>query len=600
MKARFVAAQLLVVLLLGAVLYLYLNGTLERYRAAELAGQLRVDAGLARMVIVRDLNDLHRDAPRLAYRVGRETRARVTIIGPDGTVVGDSEVSAPGLATLDNHGSRPEVRAALATGQGSAVRYSETLKTDMLYVAVLFQNQAGVPGVLRLALPLASLEAAKAEFRGVLGGSLLLTALLLAALSFLLTRASSRSLHAVASIATRIGKGELGTRVPVEEGTGVGELARALNDMVLRTEEQLGRLSAEKNRLDTILSGMGEGIMVADPQGVITLVNPAFRALFELSDDVQGRQLIEISRHPGLHESFREVVSGSKERVEELQLRSSKEKTVLTHWVPLLEAGHLQGAVAVFHDISDIRQLEKVRRDFVANVSHELRTPVTVIKGYAETLLAGALESNPEQAARFVGIIYSHANRLASLIADLLTLSQLESGTIALEARSIRLAEVAERVCALLEQKSLQRKITVDIAGLAAAPAVLADLGRLEQVFFNLLDNAIKYTPSGGSVTLSAWEENGRVRIAVKDTGMGIPARDLPRIFERFYRVDSARSREEGGTGLGLAIVKHIVQLQGGTVSVESSGQGSTFYVTLPRGQENHQHNEVSSCRKTI
>ena len=583
MKLKVMGAQLLIVLLLGAVIYSYLNRTLELYQKTVVTEHLINDAGLARVVAAKEIQELRRDAPATAASIGREIKARVTIIAGNGEVVGDSEVRPGELATLDNHGGRPEVRDARVNGRGLSVRYSETLRTDMLYVAVPFNSAAGGSALLRLALPLSSLEAAKGEFRAVLGGTLSLAAVMLVFFSYLLTSVSRRSLRAVSVIASRISKGEIGTRVPVEKGSEVGELARVLNEMALRTEEQLGRISAEKNRLDTILRGMGEGIMVSDPHGVITLVNPAFRSLFAIQDEVEGKQLIDISRHPALHDSFRDVIALGQERVEELQLRSPKEKTVLTHWVPLLENDVLQGVVAVFHDITDIRQLEKIRRDFVANVSHELRTPVTVIKGYAETLLAGALESNPEQAARFVGIIYSHADRLGSLIGDLLTLSQLESGTLAMESRSICLHDIAEHVVALLEQKAQNRRISIDCSGLASAPAVLGDPGRLEQVFVNLLDNAIKYTPAGGSVTLSAEALGDQVRIVVKDTGTGIPSRDLPRIFERFYRVDSARTREEGGTGLGLAIVKHIVQLQGGTVSVESSGQGSSFYITLKR-----------------
>jgi len=583
MKLKVMAAQLLIVLLLGGVIYSYLNRTLELYQTTEVTEHLVNDAGLARVIAAREIRDLRADAPWLAQSIGREIKARVTIIDAKGVVVGDSEVTPQELSKLDNHSERPEVRDALAKGQGSSVRYSETLRTDMLYVAVPFHGVAGERGVLRLALPLSNLEAAKRGFHAVLGGTLSLAALLLVFLSYLLTRVSARSLHAVAAIASRIGKGELGTRVPVEKGSEVGELARVLNEMALRTEEQLGRISAEKNRLDAILHGMGEGIMVADPQGVITLVNPAFRGLFAISDEVEGKQLIDISRHPALNESFRDVIASRQERVEELQLRAPKEKTILTHWVPLLEDGLLQGVVAVFHDISEIRHLEKMRRDFVANVSHELRTPVTVIKGYAETLLSGALESSPEQAARFVAIIYAHADRLGSLIADLLTLSQLESGTLVMEQKSIGLHGIAQQVCSLLEQKAEERGVSIDIEGLSGAPEVLADPGRLEQVLLNLVDNAIKYTPSGGSVTLAATAEGDQVRIVVKDTGTGIPSRDLPRIFERFYRVDSARSRDEGGTGLGLAIVKHIVHLLGGTVSAESSGKGSSFYLTLKR-----------------
>ncbi|HBG08279.1 MAG: PAS domain-containing sensor histidine kinase [Geobacteraceae bacterium GWC2_58_44] len=582
MKLKVIAAQLLIFLLLGAVIYGHVNRSRERYQATEMTEHLINDAALARLVAARSVGDLRRDAQALAASISGEIKARTTVIASSGEVLGDSEIPSAELAGLDNHAGRPEVREALAKGVGSSVRYSETLRTDMLYVALPFRSAAGDRAVLRLALSLSSLEAAKQEFQAVLWGSLLLAALLVAFFSYILSSFSTRSLHAVAAIASRIGKGELGTRVPIESGSEVGELARVLNEMAERTEAQLERISAERNRLDTILRGMGEGIMVTDPQGVITLVNPAFRELFALQEEVEGKQLIDISRHPALHESFREVLALGQERVEELQLRLAREKTVFTHWVPLLENGVLQGVVAVFHDISDIRQLEKIRRDFVANVSHELRTPVTIIKGYAETLLAGALE-NPGQAARFVGIMHSHADRLASLIGDLLTLSQLESGTLGLESRSVSLHDIAQHVVALLEPKIQERRITVDSSGLIGAPAVLADPGRLEQVFVNLLDNAVKYTPAGGSVTLGAQADGDQARISVKDTGIGIPSRDLPRIFERFYRVDSARSRDEGGTGLGLAIVKHMVQLQGGTVSVESSGQGSTFYVTLKR-----------------
>ena len=582
MRSKVILIQLIVVVLLGAVIYGYLDRITKRYQTNEMTQQLLQEAGLARMVANGAIRDLRRDAPALASNVSRELKARVTIIALDGEVVGDSEVPPERFAELDNHGGRPEIRDAIAKGEGSSIRYSETMRDDMLYAALPFRSATGQDAVLRLALSMSSVNAAKHEFRAVLGWSLLVAAVTVVFFSYLLAGVSTKSLHAVAAIASKIGKGEIGTRVPVVSGSEVGELARVLNEMAQKTEEQLERLSAEKNRLDTILKGMGEGIMVADPQGVITLVNPAFRELFGMKDEVEGRQLIDISRHPALHESFRDVIALGQERVEELQLHAPKEKTVLTHWVPLMENGALTGVVAVFHDISDIRQLEKIRRDFVANVSHELRTPVTIIKGYAETLLAGALE-NPQQATRFVNIMYSHADRLAALIQDLLTLSQLESGTIALESRSVSVHDLAEHVVALLEQKIRERRISVDISGLAGAPGVLADPGRLEQVIVNLLDNAVKYTPAGGSVSLTAAAEEDRVTVAVKDTGIGIPARDLPRIFERFYRVDSARSREEGGTGLGLSIVKHIVQLQGGTVSVESSGQGSTFYVTLKK-----------------
>jgi two-component system phosphate regulon sensor histidine kinase PhoR len=238
--------------------------------------------------------------------------------------------------------------------------------------------------------------------------------------------------------------------------------------------------------------------------------------------------------------------------------------------------------VAVFHDISDLKRLEKVRRDFVANVSHELRTPVTVIKGYAETLLSGALTTDPERAIGFLEKIHRHAERLASLVGDLLILSELEAGEKPLQPEQVAIEEAVAHACTLLEEKARNKKIYIDRRGIEGAPPVLADRGKLEQVMVNLLDNALKYTPENGSITISAHEADGMVVIAVTDTGIGIPPNDLPRIFERFYRVDAARSREQGGTGLGLAIVKHIIQQHGGSVAVESTpGKGSMFTVSL-------------------
>jgi two-component system phosphate regulon sensor histidine kinase PhoR len=357
-----------------------------------------------------------------------------------------------------------------------------------------------------------------------------------------------------------------------------------MNDMSARIKGQLERISAEKNRLDTILRGMGEGLMVADTRGVVTLTNPAFRTLFALGEEVEGRQLIDLTRHPALHEGFRKVVASGSEQLEEITLRLSDEKTIMTHWVPLLDNGTVQGVVAVFHDISDHKRLEKIRRDFVANVSHELRTPVTIIKGYAETLLSGDLTEDPERAARFIEIIYSHSERLAHLIGDLLTLSEIESGDLGMERHPLALDGIVRRVVALLESKAQQKRIAVTCSVPDQFPQVLGDRGRLEQVVVNLLDNAIKYTPEGGTVGVSVTDEAEMVRVSVTDSGIGIPEKDLPRIFERFYRVDAARSRDQGGTGLGLSIVKHIVQIHGGSVSVSSThGTGSTFSFTLQK-----------------
>lgn len=584
MRWKLLGSHLLVALVMSGVLYGWLSSTLDKHMQEETRAGLLGEARLARLTSIREIGNMRRDAPGMAAAFARETRARVTFISLRGEVLGDSDVNPAELKELENHLNRPEVQQALKSGQGSSIRYSATLRTDMLYVAFPFRSAAGEGGVLRLALPLSTLQKSRASFHAVLGISLAAALFISLILSYILSNFTSKSLRTMAKIATQIGRGEFGRRVPVTSRDEVGELATVMNDMAVRIEGELKSVAAEKNRLDTILRGMGEGVMVTDATGVITLVNPAFRTLFDLREEVEGKPLIDITRHPSLNDAFKKLVETKNERVEEFTLPLHGGKTVLTHWVPLLESGKLQGVVAVFHDISELKRLEQVRRDFVANVSHELRTPVTVIRGYAETLLGGALTTDPERAGAFLEKIHRHAERLASLIGDLLILSELESGETSPELAPVVIAGVAGHVCALLEEKARGKKISIAMQGLGEALPVLADRGKLEQVMVNLLDNAIKYTPENGSIAISAAEAEGMVSIAVTDSGIGIPPKELSRIFERFYRVDAARSREQGGTGLGLAIVKHIVQLHGGSVSVESTpGKGSTFSFTLKK-----------------
>jgi two-component system phosphate regulon sensor histidine kinase PhoR len=582
MRWKLMGSYVLLLLLVGGTLSVYLNHTLEKYLVAGIRENLLDEARLAALMVAKEVRETHIDAPVVAAAIGRKINARVTIITLTGVVVGDSEVRPADLGGLENHLQRPEVQEALKSGAGSSIRYSATLRTDMLYVAVPFESSQENRGVLRLALPLSAVGRTTASLHAILGVALTVAALFSLVLSYILSNVTSRTLRTMTVNALRIGRGDFSRRLPVTSRDELGDLARVMNDMTGRIEGQVERLAAEKNRLDAILRGMGEGVMVTDAAGVVTLVNPAFRTLFTIQEEVEGRPLIEITRHPSLHEAFRTVVETKGEQLGELTLPFSGETTVLTHWVPLLDQERLQGVVAVFHDISDLKHLETVRRDFVANVSHELRTPVTVIKGYAETLLAGTLANDPARAAAFLEKIHRHAERLTSLVGDLLVLSELESGAVPLRRAPLTIDGPVRHACVLLEEKARAKEIAIDRAGIDGAPPVLADRSRLEQVLVNLLDNAIKYTPEGGRITISARGEGEMVRVTVSDTGVGIPPKDLPRIFERFYRVDAARSREQGGTGLGLSIVKHIVQLHGGTVAVESVPEkGSTFSFSL-------------------
>ncbi len=577
------ASHLILVLLLGAIFYGYLSHTLKNHLNTEIRDNLFNEARLVKVMSSKEIADMDRDAPNLARTVGKEIKARVSIIARDGKVAGDSELNENELHTLENHANRPEFIQAIERGQGVATRFSSTLGTNMIYIALPFQTTTGQPGVIRLALPLSRLDAAMTSLGTILGASLILAVLCSLLLSYILSSITSRPLRSMAAAATRIGKGDFGSRIHISSRDEIGELAEVLNEMAGKIESQLERISAEKNRLDTILRGMGEGVIVTNDAGSVILANPAFRSLFSLDEDCVGKTLIEIARQPSLNNALKRVLDSREEILEEMVVLVPDERHMLTHWVPLEEETNLIGTVAVFHDITELKKLEKIRKDFVANVSHELRTPVSVIKGYTETILAEGKDLPPEKLQHFMGIIHSHADRLAHLISDLLTLSRIESGAMTLEPAPVNLFTAVNRVSQLLEQKACDKGVALhQTEAVEKTPDILADPDKLEQVLINLLDNAIKFTPPGGSVTVDTVDLGDKIRIDVKDTGSGIPSKDIPRIFERFYRVDAARSREMGGTGLGLSIVKHIVQAHGESVAVDSTpGKGSTFSFTM-------------------
>lgn len=581
-RTKLLLSYIFLIALIAGSFYLYFSHSMQKEMIEESRANLTSQIQLARLLVMSD----KRGTPPqpLAELIGSAIKARVTLIAPDGTVIGDSDVGQAQLAQLENHLQRPEVREALKNGSGSAVRYSDTLRTSMLYSAVTYGGGT-VDGVIRLAMSLEYLASARSALHGVVGGATAVTVLIALLFSYLLSNLMYKPLRDMADAAARIGHGEHKAKIPVVSNDEIGMLAGVLNDMSERIEDQVQRLSAEKQRLDTILRSMGEGVMVTAPDGVITLVNPAFRRLFSIPGDVEGKKLVEISRHPDLLEAFNDLGKPDvNELVREISLQPN-DCTLFTHWVPLNVDGIRQGIIAVFHDISDLKKAENMRRDFVANVSHELRTPVTIIKGYAETLLDGTLESDPARAVRFVEIIASHSERLTNLINDILTLSSLETKEAIIEFNPMDVSGTIAKACQLLQERAVQKNIAVlnETTG-GAVPRVMADQGRLEQVMVNLLENAIKYTPEGGSVRLFTEDSGEFVRVSIADSGIGIPFKDLPRIFERFYRVDEARTREQGGTGLGLAIVKHIVQLHGGDVAVTSEpGRGSVFSFTLKK-----------------
>jgi two-component system phosphate regulon sensor histidine kinase PhoR len=519
-----------------------------------------------------------------ADTLGRLAEARVTFIAPDGTVVGDSEVPAQGLASVDNHADRPEVLAAHAHGVGVSTRYSDTVDADMLYVAVTVRNSL-VPdvSVVRLALPLTEVREQLAVVRRAALAAAATGLAAALALAWITSALLARRMRAIADAARRYAAGDL-TR-PVRDGGSdeIGTVARVLDDTVREVGRRAGELAADRARMEAILGGMIEGVLVVDAQGRLQLVNAAARRMLKLTGDPGDRHYVEIVRHPEIAAQIGAALAGTATDGRELTLPQEPNAIFVARSAPVA-AGVTRGAVLVLHDISDLRRADQVRRDFVANVSHELRTPLTAVRGYVEALLDGV--SDPEQSQRFLETIARHTLRMERLVRDLLRLARLDAGQESLERVVCRIDALFNAVEADLAEAAAARPVIIrrDIAPDAAA--VNGDPAKLHDALRNLLENAINYSPEGGTIALASRRGDGHVVITVTDDGPGIPASDLRRVFERFYRVDKARSRgtrDPGGTGLGLAIVRHLIELHGGKVSAHNAAAGgAVMTVELP------------------
>jgi two-component system, OmpR family, phosphate regulon sensor histidine kinase PhoR len=394
----------------------------------------------------------------------------------------------------------------------------------------------------------------------------------------------SRHVTTMVAAAHQMASGDLERRIPIPTERELGTLARALNTMAENLQEKLADLGAEQARSAGILESMAEGLIAVDQQGRIELMNASARRIFRLAlDAVEGRHLVEVIRHPdvmALMKECRDCAEGVVCR-REFALRSPS-IDLMVEAVALRPSAGGSGTLMVVHDVTELRRLERVRQEFIANASHELRTPLTAIRGYVESLLEGAVEE-PARARPFLEVIARHAERMSRLVDDLMDLSNIETGRLQLDRQPVSLSQMGEQVVALHRDVTSKKGIDLQLEVPPDLPAVLADRDRLQQILINLVDNAIKFTPAG-RVSLSAHKASStRVEVTVADTGTGIPSIDLPRITERFYRVDRGRAREQGGTGLGLSIVKHLVHAHGGELNIESElGRGTRATFTLP------------------
>ena len=514
-----------------------------------------------------------------ADAIGQLVGARVTFVAADGAVIGDSELNAEQLAAVENHGGRPEIVAARRDGIGIARRYSATLGTDMLYVAVPVRNpHAPTLADVRLALPLTEVTHQLADVRrnALIAFAVGLAAAL--ALSWATSLMVSRRVSAIADVAARYAAGDWSRPARDYGGDEIGTVARALDSSAREIARRAADLASDRARMEAILAGMIEGVMVVNEHGRVQLVNGAARRMLRLQDAAEGRHCVEIVRQPDIAAQVGAALHGRASDALELALPHEPEIVIIARSTPMASPG-VAGAVLVMHDITDLRRADRIRRDFVANVSHELRTPLTAVRGYVEALLDE--EPDPADVRRFLEIIGRHTHRMERLVRDLLRLARLDAGQEVIEHVPCRVESLFAGVVAELAPLLESRSQTVEQSVAADAEVVNGDPAKLHDALRNLVENAANYAPESSAIHLAAVRAGQRIRLTVADTGPGIPEGDLPRVFERFFRVDKSRSRagrDPGGTGLGLAIVKHLVEIHGGRVTAANRPDGGAIF----------------------
>ncbi len=583
-------SYLLITLVSLLVATLYMSGELRSFYYDRAAADLKSRAWLLEERFAAEGVSGRTDRiDQLCIRLGEASATRITVVLPDGKVVGDSEESP---AKMDNHADRPEIIDAMAGRSRPSVRFSYTLGKDMMYVAIPVRRGGRTISILRTSIPVTSIDRALGaiRLRMVAGG--LVVALLAAGVSLFISRRITRPLERLKHGAEEFARGDFSHKLPAGNSLEIAALAETMNQMAAELDERLRTLLRQRNEREAILSGMVEGVLAVDSEQRLIGLNRAGALLLGVDAElVRGRSLPEVVRNAHLQKLVAKVLSDGVPIEEEIVLHGAQQRFMHVHGTVLRDVGPTgaegaeTGALVVLHDVTELRILENFRRDFAANVSHELRTPITSIKGFVETLLDGAMH-NPKDAERFLRILATQTDRLNAIVEDLLTISSIEQDAqkAQLSLARGRIKDVLEAAVEICQSKIAEKGILID---LCCDEEVEADIeaALLEQAVVNLIDNAVKYSPDGQTVHIEATRTENEVLISVRDHGCGIGREHLPRLFERFYRVDKARSRKLGGTGLGLAIVKHIAQLHGGSATVESKlGAGSAFSVHLPAG----------------
>jgi two-component system phosphate regulon sensor histidine kinase PhoR len=566
---------LLIVISMG-ILGLYLTNFARDLQLDNLRSHLEKEARIIAEASLPGFPNQGDDLDTLAKKLGEEIETRVTIIALDGTVLGDSDEEP---STMENHSTRPEVKDALEFGVGESIRYSTTAGVRMMYVAVPITSQSDIVGVARVALPLIVVQNSVNHVTLTISLAMVVMTLVAIVAAGLIARATTRPIREMTKASIRIAAGELGQKIPIHTRDETGQLAKAFNEMSSNLSKLVGDISTEKTKLQTVLAGMGDGVMMVGVEGKIVFANQAAEKLFNFQEkDVMSKPLIEAVHDHEADEILKMCLRTNQMQANQFESVISR-RFIRAIAVPLVQDS-LTGALLLFQDLTELRSLQTMRRELIGNISHELRTPLAGIKAMIETLKEVAIDDK-QAATDFLSRIDGEIDRMTQMVSELAELSRIETGRAELRMSPLNLNQLAEEVAAQLNALAQRQQVTITTDLGPDLPIVRADNDRVRQALVNLVHNAVKFNHPRGRAVLSTKSEGQSVIVSVSDTGIGISKEELPHVFERFYKADKARAG--GGSGLGLAIAKHIIQAHDGSIWAESEeGKGSTFSFSLP------------------
>jgi two-component system phosphate regulon sensor histidine kinase PhoR len=573
---RITISFILVVLIIMGILGAYLVNSTRAFQLDNLRSLLENEARITAEASLPALSstDESSDLDALAKKLGAEIETRVTIVALDGTVLGDSEEEP---SVMENHANRPEIIDALARGVGESTRYSTTLERTMMYVAVPISYEDEILGVARVSLPLTTVESlARQVTVSIIVAMAVATALVVLA-AWTIARLTTRPIRRLTTASKRIASGELGQKIAVGARDEVGELTRAFNEMSAKTKELVETISEDRTRLASILNNMTDAVIMIENEGNISLANRAAEKLFDIKE-TEKRSIIQVVRDHEIDELLKLCLKTVGTQTVQYESGISK-RYLRAIAIPIIH-NELTSVLLLLQDLTELRNVQTTRRELIGNISHEFRTPLAGIKAMVETLGGGAVDDK-KAAQDFLTRIDSEVDRLTQLVAELTELSRIETGKTELKKEPVDLNQLVEEVITRLNPQVERQGLSIRREFAADLPSVSADKERVRQVVANLAHNAIKFTPAGGEITITTRVLEESVAVDITDTGIGIPVEDVPRVFERFYKGDKARTGE--GTGMGLAISKHVIEAHGGNISVESEeGKGSIFSFSLP------------------